>query len=56
VNGKNHCSAAVTVTPERRHRPAATELVCALFERRLRRRNPAPGEASEGAVAPKARL
>ncbi len=28
----------------------------ALFERRLRRRNPVLGEASEGAVAPEARL
>jgi len=56
VNGKNHCSAALTVTLKRQRRPAATELVCALFERRLRRRNPVLGEPSEGAVAPEARL
>jgi len=55
VNGKNHCSAAVTVTPERQRRPAATELVCALFEPCFAGAIPFWG-ASEGAVAPKARL
>jgi hypothetical protein len=56
VNGKNHCSDAVTVTRERQRRPAAIELASALFERRLRRRHPVLGEASERAVAPQARL
>ena len=46
MNGKNHCSAAVTVTRERQRRPSAGFAGAIPFW----------GEASEGAVAPEARL